>query len=95
MNRRGFLGAIFATGIAPAVARASSLMHVRPIVDATVPIVYGRYDGVVFHEQAFLDTTPSARALIENMKACNMPGPYVALIHPLQAAMLRALHHGD
>lgn len=31
MNRRGFLGSIFAAGIAPAIVRVGSLMAVRPV----------------------------------------------------------------
>lgn len=32
MNRRGFLGAILAAAVAPAVVKAESIMRVRPIV---------------------------------------------------------------
>ena len=32
MNRRGFLGLILATGVAPAVVRAESIMRVRPVL---------------------------------------------------------------
>lgn len=32
MDRRGFLGAMLAAGVAPAVVRAESLMRLRPIV---------------------------------------------------------------
>ena len=32
MDRRGFLGLILATGVAPAVVRAQSIMAVRPVL---------------------------------------------------------------
>lgn len=36
MNRRGFLGAILATGAAPAIVRVSSLMRVQGIIVPTL-----------------------------------------------------------
>lgn len=44
MNRRGFLGAILAAGVAPAVVRAASLMPVRVLESDLVlplPFCYG------------------------------------------------------
>lgn len=42
MNRRGFLGAILAAGVAPAIVRAESLMCCSGIVLPSVkPLVYG------------------------------------------------------
>lgn len=39
MNRRGFLGAILAAGIAPAVVRASSLMRLSGIIVPSTEII--------------------------------------------------------
>ena len=36
MNRRGFMAAILASGVAPAVVRAASLMPVRPLASGIV-----------------------------------------------------------
>lgn len=45
MNRRGFIGAILAAGLAPAIVRVASLMPVRGIVlpstEETIDILYG------------------------------------------------------
>lgn len=51
MNRRGFLSAILAAGVAPAVVKASSLMPVRRL-DGWLPHVYGRLADLERYEFA-------------------------------------------
>lgn len=53
MNRRRFLQAILATGIAPAIVRAESLMKI--VIPSTKEVAWfngeiGKYEGVTFIE---------------------------------------------
>jgi len=48
MNRRGFLGAILAAGVAPAVVRYANMMPVRRLTSGLVmPVDYGGSDSVI------------------------------------------------
>lgn len=49
MNRRGFLQSILALGIAPAVARASSLMPIRVLEEPLIGFAYMGIERATYH----------------------------------------------
>lgn len=83
MNRRGFLGAILAAAVAPAIVRADALMRIVPRDAAVLPAPgglmvpeklsgiftgeIGSYEGVVIHETPLL-TRANIAAIIKVMK---------------------------
>lgn len=73
MNRRGFLGAMLAAGVAPAIVRASSLMKVSGIVIPTteeVMAIGGWGGGSTLLTPAMI-TRESLRMLEHNLIMAN------------------------
>lgn len=63
MNRRGFLGAILAAAVAPAIVRADALMRIVPRATTIIPAaeelvvmpglyrgMIGEYSGITIHQ---------------------------------------------
>lgn len=85
MNRRGFLAAMLAAGVAPAVVRAQSLMKLVPLSDS----------GIVGLEWAEIDlgiATPMTLTEIIN-KTLRERAPEIAATIQRQNALLRVIDY--
>lgn len=93
MNRRGFLGAILAAAVAPAIVRADALMRVIP-TDMAFDAELGL--GDVFTVEEFWNPTPYRVDMLYGSKLLTPPliAREALKILNNQLTILRSVNHG-